>query len=45
MQELLLILGAAALFCVLAFGAAWVAAGWMTGAGRWRWTSRRRRRK
>lgn len=45
MQEVLLILGAAAHFCVLVFGAAWLAAVWMTGpGGRWRSTSRRRRR-
>lgn len=46
MQGFLLILGAAALFCVLAFGAAWLAAGWMIGAGgRWRPAARRRRRQ
>lgn len=45
MAELLIILGAAALFCVLVFGAAYLAAGWVSATpGRWRRPGRRERK-
>ena len=45
MTEIGFILGAAALFCLLTFGAAWVAAWWMnTGPGWWRDRIGRQRR-
>lgn len=44
MKELGIILGATTLFCVLVFGAAWLAAGWMGAGPGWLRGSRRRRR-